>query len=401
MIKQITTLILLAVALTAHSQTTDSVSTGSSNANDVYYSFTNGIVKSQPNNDWDLAFEITGFTASILANHVKGLMVWQSPYSYSKWANLDTAGFKTWKKMYNSPQSWSLGAFNLHNNNNGDPYDLGWGTYDPSTHIVAGDSIFIIKLATGDYKKITILNLSSGIYNIKYSNIDGSGEKISSIDKANFKGKNFAYYSFTTETTIDREPATSDWDVVFTKYTDFIPTPYNVGGIWTNKGYTTAEARNVATTIKDFSPYRFSDTNSVIGYDWKTYNQSLNKYIITDNLVYFIKTKDANWKIVFTGYKGGASGTYYFSKQAVTASSKSPKLTTNTVYPNPANGILNLRLSPDNSLINYKIINILGQLAISGTETIVDISTLNSGIYFIQLLTDKGIQNLKFTKTSL
>ncbi len=105
--------------------------------------------------------------------------------------------------------------------------------------------------------------------------------------------------------------------------------------------------------------------------------------------------------MVFTGYKGGASGTYYFSKQAITASTKSPQLTTNTVYPNPANGILNLKLSPDNSLINYKIINILGQLAITGTETIVDISTLKSGIYFIQLMTDRGIQNLKFTKTSI
>ena len=277
---------------------------------------------------------------------------------------------------------------------------MGWGTYDPSTHIVAGDSIFLIKLATGDYKKLTILNLSSGVYNIKYSNIDGSNEKISSIDKANFKGKNFGYYSFTTQTTIDHEPAAADWDVVFTKYTEFIPTPYNVGGIWTNKGYTTAEVRNVATTITDFSPYRFSDSNSVIGYDWKTYNQTLNKYIITDKLVYFVKTKDANWKIVFTGYKGGSSGTYYFNKQAVTASTKSPKLSINTVYPNPTSGILNLKLSSDNSLISYKISNISGQTILIGNENSIDISSLKSGIYSIQLLTDKGNQNIKFTKTS-
>ena len=121
MLKNLITLLLLCAVYSAQAQTTDSVSTGLSNANDVYYSFANGIVKSQPNNEWDLAFEITGFTASILANHPKGVMVWQSPYSYTKWTNFDSTGYKTWKKMYNSPQTWSLGAFNLHNNNGGDP----------------------------------------------------------------------------------------------------------------------------------------------------------------------------------------------------------------------------------------------------------------------------------------
>ncbi|MFM9943729.1 MAG: hypothetical protein ACKVQB_00710, partial [Bacteroidia bacterium] len=150
MTNHIFTLLFLGAALTAQSQTVDSVGTGASNANDVYYSFTNGIVKSQPNNNWDLAFEITGFAASILANHVKGMVVYQSPYSYAKWANFDTAGHKSWKKMYNSTKSWSKGAFNLHHD---DLYDLGWGTYEPTTHAVSGDSIFLLKLAKGNFKK--------------------------------------------------------------------------------------------------------------------------------------------------------------------------------------------------------------------------------------------------------
>lgn len=398
MIKKITTLILLAVALTANSQTTDSVSTGASNANDVYYSFTNGIIKSQPNNDWDLAFEITGFTASIMANHVKGLLVWQSPYSYAKWSALDTAGYKSWKKMYNSPQSWSLGAFNLHNTNNGDPYDLGWGTYDPSTHIVVGDSVFLIKLSNGAFKKLTILNLNAGVYNIKYADLDGTNEKIASIDKALFKGKNFAYYSFTTEATIDREPAAADWDLVFTKYTEFIPTAYNVGGVWTNKGYKTAEAKNTPVSTNDYSTFHFSDSNSIIGYDWKTYNQPLNQYDITGNLVYFVTTKSATWKIYFTGYKGGANGTYYFTKQGFTSGINLPEITTSSVYPNPANGLLTIKLSSDNSLINYTITSVSGKKIMDGNEAIIDISDLSSGVYFVNILTQKGIQNLKFIK---
>ena len=106
MLKSLSTLLLLIVFISSKAQMSDSVSTGPSNANDVYYSFANGIIKSQPNNDWDLAFEISGFTASILANHVKGMVVWQSPYSYSNWSTFDTTGYKTWKKMYNSPHRW-------------------------------------------------------------------------------------------------------------------------------------------------------------------------------------------------------------------------------------------------------------------------------------------------------
>ena len=142
MIKNILTLILIfTLQISVFAQFQDSVSTGSSNVNDVYYSFSNGIIKSTPNNNWDLAFEITGFTASILVNHVKGIELYQTPFAISNWSNFDTSGLKNFKKMYNSEFSWSLGAFNRHTDNN---YDLGWGTYNPENHVVAGDSILLI-----------------------------------------------------------------------------------------------------------------------------------------------------------------------------------------------------------------------------------------------------------------
>ncbi len=394
--KTIISFLFLSFLVTTNAQTIDSVSTGASNANTVFYSFKNGIIKTQPNSDWDLAFEISGFSASILANHAKGLVVYQSPFSFANWATFDTSNYSTWKKMYNSPQLWSVGAFNLHTNT--DPYDLGWGTYDPASHIVSGDSIFLVKLANGTLKKLTILNLSTGIYSIRYSNLDGSNESTKSIDKANYKNKNFGYFAFDTETSLDREPLTADWDIAFTKYTEFIPTAYNVAGVWTNKGNKTAEARNVSVTTTNYSPFRFSDSNSIIGYDWKKYNASLNKYDITSNLVYFVTTKEATWKLVFTGYKGGANGTFYFSKEAMSASLQSTKLTSCSIYPNPSQSSLSIKLPSNNQLIKYSIQSISGQTLAEGKDSTLNISGLTAGIYYLTLNTTKGIQTLKFSK---
>ena len=393
--KYIFTFLTCLVALATQAQTIDSVSTGTQNANDVYYSFNNGIIKTQSNTDWDLAFEISGLTAGILANHVKGVLVWQSPYSISQWSSVDTSTKSNWKKMYNSSEKWSLGAFNLHTNNN---FDLGWGTYEPTSHIVNGDSIYIIKLANGNYKKIAILNLNAGIYTIKYSNIDGSNEQIKGVDKANYKTQNFMYYRFDTESTFGREPIATDWDIVFTKYTVFIPTPFNVRGVWTNKNYKTAEAKGVNTNITDYSPYTFTTVNSEIGYDWKTFNINTNKYELAQDLVYFVNTNSKVWKIVFTGYKGEPLGRFIFTKQAFALSVKQAQLNPSRVFPNPVLGSLNLDLVNGNTLINYTIYNAVGKCIITGADSILDVSQLANGIYFINVNSEKGIECIKFLK---
>jgi hypothetical protein len=387
--------LLIFATFLSSAQTIDSVSTGTQNANDVYYSFQNGIVKTQSNTDWDLAFEISGLTAGILANHVKGVLVWQSTFSIADWNKVDTTNKINWKKMYNSPDKWSLGAFNLHTDNN---FDLGWGTYEPTSHIVNGDSIYIIKLANGTYKKIAILNLNAGVYNIKYSNIDGSNEQTKGIDKANYKTKNFMYYRFDTETTFDREPIATDWDIVFTKYTVFIPTPFNVRGVWTNKTYKTAEARGVNTDITDYSPYTFTTTNSEIGYDWKTFNINTNQYELTKDLVYFVNDNKKVWKIVFTGYKGEPFGRYIFTKQGLTLSTHLPYIHSSSIYPNPAKNQIRVQLANGNIIKNVSIFNALGQLVQNGSEDMMDVSNLNHGVYLLNLITEQGIQNIKFVK---
>lgn len=75
-------------------------------------------------------------------------------------------------------------------------------------------------------------------------------------------------------------------------------------------------------------------------------------------------------------------------------------LVSTVVYPNPANEILNIRLI-DNTTAAVKIYNQNGMLvksiAISG-EITLDIRDLNSGIYFVNVITTQSSETLKFIK---
>ena len=81
----------------------------------------------------------------------------------------------------------------------------------------------IIKLSNGDYKKLQMIKLSSGVYDFKYANIDGSNEVITNVSKSNYTSKNFGYYSLTNETELDREPDSDSWHILFTKYVSGTP----------------------------------------------------------------------------------------------------------------------------------------------------------------------------------
>ncbi len=67
------------------------------------------------------------------------------------------------------------------------------------------------------------------------------------------------------------------------------------------------------------------------------------------------------------------------------------------IYPNPASD--NIRILNAEGEYTYSIINISGQVVISGNTTeSVDVSELSNGVYFIELENTKGISRVKFTK---
>lgn len=391
----------LLFCFSSNSQTiVDTVSISAGYADQVWYSLENGEQGRTSQSNWDLAFDVSGFGTSIRINSANGLMLWTYLQAdTSGWSSVDTSGIFNWKANYNSDSSWAIGAFDKGASSN-DPFDVGWGIYNMSNHIITGDSLFVIKLADGSYKKLWIENLTSGAFNFRYADLDGSNEIDTSISKSAFAGKMFAYYSLQNDTAIDREVAIADWDITFTKYTAFLPIPYAVTGMLTNSNVEVAQVENVdVLSYNNYGGANFTSRINEIGYDWKSFSMG-SGYSIEDSLLYFVKT-DSNeiWKIVPLAFGGSANGNFIFSKEKITSvgleEEQLEKLSL-TIYPNPAS-VQNLHVLYDVKHfvddVSLTLHNIRGKIIYSAVvgRTIglhdlrMNIEELPAGMYFISM----------------
>ncbi len=394
-------LALIALKSAVQAQTiTDTVSIGTGYANQVWYQLENGTKTGVAKNNWDIAFDCSGFGSSIHINSVIGTKLWKyTAGDTTAWTTLDTTGIASWPSAYNSDTSWTYGAFDKEMNS-ANPYYLGWGSYNTTTHIVTGDSIFVIKLANGDYKKIWIQNLNGGIYTFKYANIDGTSLQTATIDKANFVNKNFAYFSFQNNAPLTREPDNDKWDLLFTQYTTFIPQAYTVTGILQNKGVTVAEANNISntTTYVNYNAHTFYHLINEIGYDWKSFNGT--GYTIKDSLVYFVQTLNNDiWKVIPTGFGGSANGNFIFTKEklasAIGLNQYNQIEATATLYPNPCiNSNTTLLFNIKNTTTAHlQVTDELGHIVLTENLAVVNglntytlnTATMTKGVYFITL----------------
>lgn len=316
----------------AVAQTT--VSAGPGYANEVFYSLENGTVRSEPLADWDIGFQIAGYSSSIITNGGAGVELYAVPNrTADAWAGpVDTAGMDSWDLWYNSTDSWDLGAFNM--NQDYQTGNFGWGEYNMNTHIVTGSTIYVIILPDGKAKKIMIDRLSAGTYFFRYADLDGTNEVEASVSKSNFLGKNFGYYSIRDGKTVDREPASDAWDLVFGKYVTYLtPTiPYGVTGVRSNVNVTTARVKTGnPATVPVPGDVAFTPVINTIGYDWKSFTGTA--YKVSDSLAFFVKRNSdgAIYRIVFTEFGGNATGNFVFNQERIGASSVSDEKGNTTV----------------------------------------------------------------------
>ena len=402
-------ILVVFVIQNSYSQINDSVYLLPSYLNQSYYNLDNGEISNENNNNWDLAFSAAGGGASIRINGQSGIVLYNYPNGdTSAWASLDTSGINNWSSVYNSDNSWSNGAFNI-NASSSNPLDLGWGIYSTITHHVTGDSLNVIKLSNGTYKKLQILKLSGGNYDFRYANIDGSNEVITSISKSNYSGKNFGYYSLVNGTEIDREPLSIDWHLVFTKYITTLPSGLNYGvtGVLSNKNMQIAKAENVDVSTADYSSHTYISEINAIGYNWKSFNMANFSYDIQDSLCYFIKDDIDNiWKLQLTGFDGSSTGGIFFNIEKILSSyiNEHENLSFH-IYPNPStNGYLTIINDIDqvyeNSSVNIFDINgrlVLHKKIIHSGFTVkkINIDELDSGIYIVSLINGDKLINKK------
>lgn len=407
--KQLLTALVAFSSLTmANAQTviSDTVEIGAGYANQVWYSMSADEKGTSAKDAWDIAFDLLEINSSIQVNTAAGAMLWCYPNGdATAWSSVDTTGLSTWTPRYNSDTSWALGAIGNYADP-ANPFDLDWGTYDMSTHTVVGDSIFIIQLTDGNFKKLFIEKLLSGKFTFKYADLDGSNEVNADVKKTEYQSA-LAYYSMVNDQKLTTHaPDYTQWDLLFTQYTGFVPIAYNLTGVLHNRGVRVAQIDNEpnAKTYSNWQAHYGTSEINTIGYDWKTFNGS--SYDIRDSQAFFVYARNNDvWRLVFTGFES-TNGSYMFEKELLAASiaeTATGNKTTLSLYPNPANGSdvrVVYNIDRNAAQASVEVYDMSGRVVYNSTlentaglhHHKVSTAGLQSGIYVVSLNVD-GTRN--------
>ncbi|HRH69494.1 MAG TPA: T9SS type A sorting domain-containing protein [Flavobacteriales bacterium] len=399
---KLATLSCLTLFTTTAVAQTVTVSTTPQNAEQVYYRLTDDAQTSAVLADWDIAFEITGITGSVLVNTAKGMSVYKAPYTAAQWSELDTAGLAAgWPEQQNSEINWSSGALNQGLTSN--PFDLGWGIYDPVGHNITGDSLFVFRMADGAYKKFVVNGFAAltNSFTFTLADLDGGAELVGTLDRSDFAGKNFGYYSFASSSTMDMEPLASDWDLLFTKYRGFVTQPfpafYPVAGVLQNREVLVQQVDGVPPADAQWDGQAMSADMNIIGFDWKNFDQGTLTWTYATDRTYFVKDRSGNiWKLVFTEYGGGMTGTITFTKELVSALSVDEVaaghafvLAPNPVTQDRVNLVIDTQVSElllnildaSGRIVHEELLTGLGGLA----QRTIQLNGLGQGLYVVRL----------------
>lgn len=388
--------IALLYAVTLKGQTTDIVNMGAGYIDQSFYSLANGEVAAVNNTNWDIAFSLSELSATVRINGGMGTSLYKVPnVDVSDWADIDTLGLNTWTQLLNSELSWNDGAFNT----NSEDMNYGWGNYDIITHFVVGDAVFIINSIDGEWKKLMIEELAGGVFSFRYANLDSTDEVLASIDRSEYDGKNFVYYSLSSHMAIDREPLMSDWDLTFTKYMSTISpgSYYNVSGALSNNNIEVAEVNDLSNqfTYSDYESHVFLSDMNTIGYDWKIFNMTSFSYDLEAERCYFVKDLEGNiYRIVFTDFAGSSTGEITINKELISVSSVlDDENNTNffSVYPNPATNNATILIDTQAEQVQLTVYDVRGKIMFDAQipggfqETSISLSDYEKGLYFVDL----------------
>lgn len=390
----------------------DSVEIGTDSKNTVFYGLGTGQKTTASYNDWHLAVSIraTQFPASPLGgttiriNEAFGVKVYYVPNTNAAgFSNLDTTGYRTWTRLHDCDTAVDDGALNS-NRDHTNIYDFGWGLYNASNHNVVGDSLYLIELPNGELKKFLVVNLARDTaFNLKYSSLDNSDVQEIEIVKRNYLGKEFVYINLADNSVTDKEPFTPDWDLQFLKYSanDIIAgKAVATVGVWLNKGVTAAKRAHHDATDNDLSGLNYSGNLNAIGWNWKypgsflsllsgkNIFENLEFYYTVDSLAYFVKVKNGDvYKVVFTKYNvNNGRICFYKEKISATGINETTALQGISLYPNPANEVLNIVLPAANATL--RVMDMSGRLITetTSTENIIQLNTSEfaTGVYLLQ-----------------
>lgn len=403
--------------LFAFSQTNVEVVTGEGYANEVYYSFENGSVETSARDNWDLAFASERMDVSILANNGAGVEVYTYPNGdITSWNDVDTTGMYMWTPMYNSIESMNDGAL-LRNIDLDNAFDQGWGIYNMTSHVIEGDSLFVVKTVAGEYKKLWVVganpNQGFNTWEFKYADLDGGSEETITIDADDYAAYNYIHFSISNNAVVNKEPVSTAWDLLFTRYFDYT-IPYYVTGVQINSKYVQVQQVDGVdqVTYENYTESNFTKNWTEIGSDWKEFDMGTFTYTVEDQRVYFTKimneagTDSTYWKLYFTAFSGSTEGKYSFTQKNVTDNTAIDELEgvkLFEVYPNPTANYISL-VTDSKTELQVIITDISGKLVYESqmeqgfTKKQIAVDQLPAGVYNVSITSAKGISSQKFIK---
>lgn len=158
------------------------------------------------------------------------------------------------------------------------------------------------------YIKFKLLSRDNGVYHINWSYMQDTIPVHDEYLRAN-ESNNYLYYNFSLQKEVYNEMMDKGkWDLVFTTYKQWIPDPdhgnipypYVLRGVQTNpnnvKVAEVSGMRNFEDIDLDFAlSAKYSNDYDEIGYDWKVWNLTANKYTVNQNKIYIVLDSKGNY----------------------------------------------------------------------------------------------------------
>ncbi|MFN8308741.1 MAG: T9SS type A sorting domain-containing protein [Chitinophagales bacterium] len=409
--------ILLSFVMVSRAVPADSILLGANAANMVFYKLSNGTKTVASNTDWHIALSMrpaiipksTNRAVCIRINGAAGVKLYHAAgKDTSSFSTLDTTGYRTWPQYFDGDTNWNLGAFNA-TKNFADDFNYGWGEYviSGNVHSVVGDSLFLLQLPDGSLKKLSILSdWKDTVMYFQFANIDNSGFMLQAVSKKQYGTKNFVYYDLQNHVVHDKEPASGDWDLLFTRYTTTNHSSLALTedmGVLQNE-YVSAVQTDYPESLESYYGGPLLPSMNVIG---KNFRNAAGDSVYSDR-AFFVKGRDgAQYKLQFTAFGGTSNGMYAFNKTLAAANGIEERENQSlqiVLMPNPVHGAAIIRMEAgSNCTALLEICDISGRNVMSQqlelesgrNDLALPVQQLQTGAYVLKVQTGSETAHLR------
>lgn len=396
-------MMLISLSTTIAQESFVEVTQGAGYANEAYYTLGTGSVTVVPVDQWDIAFT-GGTSANLMINEGAAssggqLGLYRLPDAYSFGDTLQPGWAEA--RLYNAESGEVAGAFSRVASP-ANPFDLGWGIYDPISHTVSNGPTYMIQERDSSWLKFRIQTLAQGQFIFEYAELDGADHMIDTIDTRGDAARAMIHYSLRDQRVVDEIPA--QWDLVFTRYTTPLDDgegnvlDYLVTGVLQAPGVEVAEVQTLdpATRTYDATQDSFQQDLDVIGYDWKSFDLQTFQFSIDPERLFFVKNREGEiWKIQFIDFEGSSTGVSVFTAARQDVVSSTTSFTTAyrvEVFPNPVADqfTIDWETGAPDIRVAWRLLDAQGRLSRQGVllpqgRQYVDVSALTAGTYFLQI----------------